>query len=102
MLEDELESMGIHVIGPVSNLKSALRLAESPDLDGALLDRNINGTFADSVADVLHNRNIPFLFVSAYDRPAGLRHRDVPVLSKPFSKIEFRMALLSLLERTSP
>ena len=100
MLEDELESLGVHVIGPVSNLKSALRLAETVDLDGALLDRNINGTFGDVVADALHARNIPFVFVSGYDRPGGLKHRNVPVLRKPFGKIEFRLALLDLLERT--
>lgn len=102
MLEAELESLGLHVVGPVSNLKSALRLAQTRDLDGALLDRNINGTFADAVADVLHARNIPFVFVSGYERPAGLKHRDVPVLRKPFGKIEFRMTLLALLERTIP
>ena len=102
LLQDELEALGVHVIGPVSNLKSALRLAQMPNLDGALLDRNINGTFADEVADTLHNRQIPFVFVSAYERPGGLKHRDVPVLHKPFGKIEFRLALLALLERTNP
>ena len=101
MLQDELESLGLHVIGPVSNLKSALLLAETPNLDGALLDRNINGTLADVVADKLYGRNIPYVFVSGYDRLVGLRHRDVPVLQKPFNKIELRMALLSLLERTN-
>ena len=30
MLEDELEAMGIHVVGPANNLKSALQLAELP------------------------------------------------------------------------
>jgi DNA-binding response OmpR family regulator len=101
MLQDELESLGLHVIGPVSNLKSALLLAETLNLDGALLDRNINGTLADVVADKLHARNIPYVFVSGYDRPVGLRHRDVAVLQKPFNKIELRMVLLSLLERTN-
>ena len=101
MLQDELESLGLHVIGPVSNLKSALLLAETSNLDGALLDRNINGTLADAVADKLRGRKIPYIFVSGYACPAGLRHRDVPVLQKPFNKIEFRMALLSLLERTN-
>jgi DNA-binding response OmpR family regulator len=101
MLQDELESLGLHVIGPVSNLKSALLLAETSNLDGALLDRNINGTLADAVADKLHSRKISYIFVSGYDYPTGLRHRDVPVLQKPFNKIELRMALLSLLERTN-
>jgi DNA-binding NarL/FixJ family response regulator len=51
MLEDELGSMGIHVVGPANNLKSALQLAELSTLDGALLDLNINGSYATKVAD---------------------------------------------------
>ena len=46
MLEDELGSMGIYVVGPANNLKSALQLAELSSLDGALLDLNINGSYA--------------------------------------------------------
>ena len=37
MLEDELEFMGIHVVGPANNLKSALQLAELSILDGAII-----------------------------------------------------------------
>src|ERR1039457_3981737 len=45
ILQDELEALGIHVIGPVNNLKSAITIAETSELDGALLDLNINGTY---------------------------------------------------------
>jgi DNA-binding NarL/FixJ family response regulator len=85
MLEEELDAMGIHVIGPVNNLKSAIHLAETPDLDGALLDLNINGAYATEVA--------------GYEPPAGLRYREVPVLRKPFTPIELRTALLSLWDK---
>jgi CheY-like chemotaxis protein len=97
MLEDELESLGIHVIRPVSNMSSALTLAGTSMLDGALLDLNINGAYATEVADKLRTRRIPFIFVTGYERPEGLRYRDVPVLHKPFTGIELRMALLELL-----
>jgi DNA-binding NarL/FixJ family response regulator len=53
MLEHELETMGIHVVGPANNLKSALQLAEFSSLDGALLDLNINGEYTTMVADKL-------------------------------------------------
>ena len=95
MLEEELAAMGIHVIGPVNNLKSAIHLAETPDLDGALLDLNINGAYATEVAEKLRLRAIPFVFVTGYEPPAGLRYREVPVLRKPFTPIELRTALLS-------
>ena len=100
VLEDELEAMGIHVVGPANNLKSALQLAEFSKLDGALLDLNINGKYATKVADKLRTRGVPFVFVTGYDRPPGLRYRDVSVLHKPFSKIDLRMALISLLEKS--
>ena len=99
MLQDELEALGIHVVGPVNNLKSAITLAATSDLDGALLDLNINGEYATDVANTLRARGVPFIFVTGYDRPAGLRYREVPVLHKPFTKIELRMALISMLEK---
>ncbi len=99
MLEDELESLGLHVVGPVNNLKSAVQLAESSELSGALLDLNINGSFATEVADKLRAREIPFIFVTGYQRPAGLLYRDVPVLHKPFTEIQLRMALIALFDK---
>ena len=101
MLQDQLESFGIHVIGPANNLISAIQLAEFSNLDGALLDLNINGTYATKVADMLRARGVPFIFVTAYDRPRGLRYRDVSVLNKPFTDIDLRMALVALLEKSS-
>jgi CheY-like chemotaxis protein len=99
LLQDELEALGIHVIGPINNLKSAIQLAESPDLDGALLDLNINGAYATEVADRLRVRDVPFIFVTGYERPTGLRYSKVAVLHKPFSRIELRTALISLWDR---
>jgi CheY-like chemotaxis protein len=97
MLQEELEALGIHVIGPVSNIKSATLLAETSDLDGALLDLNINGANAMIVADKLQARDIPFIFVTGYDLPAGLKYRDARVLHKPFTEIQLHMALIALL-----
>jgi CheY-like chemotaxis protein len=99
MLEDELASLGIHVVGPVNNLKSAILLAETSELDGALLDLNINGSYATEVADRLRAREVPFIFVTGYQRPAGLRYRDVAILHKPFTEIQLRMALISLFDK---
>ena len=64
---------------------------------GALLDLNINGTYATKIADKLRTRGIPFIFVTGYGRPPGLLYRDVSFLHKPFSQIDLRMALIALL-----
>jgi CheY-like chemotaxis protein len=98
VIQDELEASGIHVIGPVNNLKSAIQLADTPDLDGALLDLNINGAYATEVADRLRARGVPFIFVTAYERPIGLNYQDVKVLRKPFTDAELHSALTALLE----
>jgi CheY-like chemotaxis protein len=99
LLEEELEALGIHVVGPINNLRLAVQLAESSDLDGALLDLNINGAYATDVADRLHARKVPFIFVTAYERPPGLRYRDAPMLRKPFTELELRTALIALWDR---
>src|SRR5450759_2199580 len=58
-----------------------------------------NGTYATEVANKLRARDIPFIFVTGYDRPAGLRYQGVTVLHKPFTQIELRTALISLLNK---
>jgi CheY-like chemotaxis protein len=98
MLQDELESLGIHVVGPVSNLASAIYVAQTAELDAALLDLNINDDYATEVADILRARGVPFLFATGYKRPEDPRYRDVEVLAKPFTRSELRAALVSLLK----
>jgi|HubBroStandDraft_6_1064221.scaffolds.fasta_scaffold69616_1 CheY-like chemotaxis protein len=99
MIEEELEALDIHVVGPVNNLKSAITLAANSDFDGALLDLNINGDYATEVADKLRVRGVPFIFVTGYERPGGLRYSDVAILRKPFTQTELRMALIRMWER---
>jgi CheY-like chemotaxis protein len=99
MIEQELEALGIHVVGPVNNLKSAITLAATSDFDGALLDLNINGDYATEVADRLRVRDVPFVFVTGYERPGGLRYSDVAILRKPFTQDDLRLALITMWER---
>jgi DNA-binding response OmpR family regulator len=98
MLQDELEAMGLRVLGPANNLKSALQLCEYSNFDGALLDLNINGNYATNVADKLRIRKVPFIFVTGHSGPAGLRYKDVFTLHKPFTGIDLRIALIALFE----
>jgi DNA-binding response OmpR family regulator len=71
MLESELDSLGIHVIGPAANLGAALQLAEYPNLDAALVDLNLGGEYTTAVADKLRAFSVPFIFVSAHPAPCG-------------------------------
>src|SRR6266702_6234692 len=63
-----LEDDGLEVIGPVGTLSEALKLARDEELDGALLDVNLDGGRVDDVVDILDRRHVPFVFVTGYGR----------------------------------
>ena len=88
-IEYVLQAEGVEVIGPVGSLDEATRLASNVDVDGALLDVNIDGGRIDGVADILARKHVPFVFVTAYGRnnlpPA---HQEAVVVDKPFKDEE--------------
>lgn len=101
MLEEALSDFGYAVVGPVENLKAAIQLAATEQIDTAVVDINIDGQIADAVADKLMDRGIPFLFVSGYARQLGLRYSGVPLLRKPFSFDDLHRAVEELLATTA-
>ena len=81
----ELEAAGAYVIGPAGNAAAALSLIEQYRFDGALLDANLGGHPVDNIAALLARKNIPFVFVSGYNRGSLPTLFDqVELLSKPF------------------
>lgn len=92
-----LEASGCAVIGPVGHLRDGLRLAAEEALDGALLDINLHGDRSFPIADALHQRGIPFVFLTGYDSSEILpeRLRQVQRLGKPISDSD----LIALAER---
>src|SRR6516165_9531796 len=68
---DEIATMldrhGAVVVGPVSTVNDAHRLASSAILDGAVLDVHLRGAMVWPVAEVIMRRHIRFAFVSGYD-----------------------------------
>lgn len=86
MLEDMLADLGCQVVGPAASLTSGLRLAESAEVEGAVLDVNLAGEKVFPIADVLAGRGVPFVYATGYGR-AGLREEDLtrPVVQKPYS-----------------
>ena len=82
LLEEQLRLDGYLIVGPCSNVSSALDVDE--DIDIALLDVNLGGYFVDPVARQLAERDVPFLFVTAYGRDViTTEFSDRVVLQKP-------------------
>ena len=82
---EALERQGATVIGPVSTLHDALRLArETSELDAAVLDVNIRGEMIWPVADFLSGRGVKIVFATGY--PAEHikeRYSQSNVIEKP-------------------
>lgn len=99
IIEDFLGEVGYTVIGPIENLKAAVLLAATEKIDVAVVDINIAGGVATAVADNLIERNIPFLFVSGFEKMNGTKFASVPLLRKPFTHENLHSAVEHALGR---
>ena len=84
-LSDELTDAGCHVVGPAPSVQQALEQIDGVELDGAVLDVNLQGERSFPLAEHLAARDVPFLFLTGYDSATVFpdRFRDSPRLSKP-------------------
>src|SRR5262249_54844656 len=75
------------VIGPFNRLSDATAAAENDAFDAAVLDINLDGQSVYSIADILAERGIPFVFVTGYGTESiDPRFASVPVLQKPIER----------------
>ena len=93
--EDILISQGYSVVGPADRLESALRLAQTEALDGAVLDINLAGVYVWPVADAPHARGVPFVLLTGFGKGLDLPPscRRAPLLTKPVRPPELAAAL---------
>lgn len=100
LIEDMLTDMGCQVVGPASRLDEALSLAETAEMDCAVLDVNLGGQPIFPLADALRARGVCFAFATGYG-DAGVRDVDkgAPVLQKPFRESDLARILCVLSER---
>lgn len=84
-LAKALSAGGAEVVGPVASVDAALDLLDDTNqLDGAVIDLNLQGEMAFPVADALMERHIPFVFSTGYDQSAiPARYIDTPRCEKP-------------------
>ncbi|MBB1250756.1 MULTISPECIES: response regulator [unclassified Rhizobium] len=84
-MEDFLLGQGCQVVGPISNVESALEKVETGGLDGAVVDLNLRGELSVPVIEALKSRGIPVIVCSGYAELSGVRDMlaDVPMVTKP-------------------
>lgn len=94
LVEDMLLDLGALVVGPAGRLAEGKALAESEEVDVAILDVNVAGESVYPIVDILARRGVRFIFSTGYGA-AGIdpSWRDRPILPKPFSQAELEAAL---------
>lgn len=96
-----LESIGCVVLGPIPTVAKAMAAIESEHVDAAVLDINIIGGTSVPIAQMLHERDRPFVFVTGYQSPQHLLPellRNVKRLNKPVNERTLATALREAME----
>jgi DNA-binding response OmpR family regulator len=85
MLEEHLLDAGCEVAATAMSLEKGLALAQTTDMDLAILDMSLGSQSSFAVADVLASRGIPFMFASGFGSSSlPEEHRGRTILNKPF------------------
>jgi CheY-like chemotaxis protein len=96
-LADHFQSLGVKVLGPAGTVADALDILKSQEVEGAVLDVNLRGQRVYPVADVLLQKDVPFVFASGYGgelEPDA--YTDVPRCIKP---VDFALLTKTLAQR---
>lgn len=88
------ERCGCVVVGPITRLETGLRTAQTADLEGAILDIDLDSEQVWPIAEILQRRKVPFILVSGYSSTEVPEcYWRVPLVSKPLTDAALRRAL---------
>ena len=83
-LADMVSDWGHTVVGPANKMAMGQELAATSDIDFAILDVNLGaGQTSQPIAELLRERAIPFMFLSAYGASSIDYRKEETVMSKP-------------------
>ncbi len=100
LVEDMLMDLGHEIVSIAGRLDDAVANAREADIDLAVVDLNLNGQRTDAVAEVLHERGVPFVFATGYGSAGVIQDwKQTPVLQKPFQPRELERAIDRALQR---
>ena len=102
-VEAALNEEGCRVLGPGASVADAMALLDGELPDCALLDINLGIEKVFPVADRLADAGVPFAFVTGYSAMnIPDRHRNRPLLLKPYLRETLLSVLLTLSEPPGP
>ena len=82
-----LKDQGAKTVTISGQMNDAAKQIQKDVFEIALLDINIHGDSVYTLADELQSQQIPFAFVTGYDRKTvPTRFADVPLWEKPFDR----------------
>ena len=97
-MAETLRDFGFDVVGPSLRLEDGKEKAMAAEIDVALLDINLGrGTTSEPIADILRARNIPLVFMTAYDRTQiAFIHHDDALIRKPVYGSDLNSVLMKM------
>jgi DNA-binding response OmpR family regulator len=99
-LREELGDAGFDVVGVAYRLDSALALIAGTEFDAVLMDANLAGVSAGSLATSLRERGIPFVVLSGYAREQIAREfPGATFVQKPYQLSQLIDGLTAILSR---
>ena len=100
MVASVIRGLGFKLVGPAARLDHALALVAEGEFDCAILDVNIRGGDTYPVADLLIERDCPFVMASGYSNVSIPKHLlGRTRLTKPYSIDALEDELMRLSER---
>ncbi len=99
-LQRILRDAGYRVVGPVATAAEARRLIDRAPLDAAIVDLDLDPAAAAAIVELLDEAGIPAVFLSgAALQKLPERHRDRPLVHKPYTGAGLLTALRRALEK---
>jgi DNA-binding NtrC family response regulator len=95
-LQRLLHEAGYRVVGPTTTVAEIQRMIQRGDIDCAILDLDVDRRAPLPIADLLTFADVPFVYLTTgAPGPVPSRHKQRPVVEKPFT----RETLLAALEK---
>jgi hypothetical protein len=102
-LQGLLRDAGYRIVGPAASVNEIQRLIGRGDVDCATLDLEVDRRAPLPVADLLTFADVPFVYVATGTLAAvPSRHRDRPMVEKPFTREVLLGAVEKAMARQRP